>query len=110
MYPKPLCSAGKAFGCTGDGTTAASGGSTRHTRSRHRQAKSKSQKIFFGKPNANMNEKENLKGGAENMNIKYSEEKTKKVKELTVKIEKEFERRRQLLKLLEENKKHGQEI
>jgi hypothetical protein len=40
------------------------------------------------------------------MNIKYSEEKTKKVKELTVKIEKEFERRRQLLKLLEENKKH----
>lgn len=40
------------------------------------------------------------------MNIKYSEENTKKVKELTVKMEKEFERRRQLLKLLEENKKH----
>lgn len=44
------------------------------------------------------------------MNIKYSEENTKKVKELTVKTEKEFERRRQLLKLLAENKKHGQEI
>lgn len=39
------------------------------------------------------------------MNIKYSEEKTKKVKELTVKTEQEFERRRLLLKLLEENKK-----
>ena len=40
------------------------------------------------------------------MNIKYSEENTKKAKELTVKMEKEFERRRALLKLLEENKKH----
>ena len=39
------------------------------------------------------------------MNIKYSEENTKKVKELTVKTEQEFERRRLLLKLLEENKK-----
>lgn len=105
MCPKPLCSAGKAFGCTGAGTTAASGGNTRHTRSRHRRAKSKLQNQIFGELNAKMKEKENLKGGAENMNIKYSEENTKKVKELTVKTEQEFERRRLLLKLLEENKK-----